>query len=87
MKAQKDASGLLLHILRLPSVDRTAIFGAFQMDCIPVEGPHTAGTSACSRNMVGMMASFPQIADVMVIPAEQEAYQELQYTPLTYWVF
>ena len=64
------------------------MFGAFQMDWIPVTAvPHTAGTSVCSKNMVGLMAPFPRIADVMVIPAEQEAYQELQYTPLSYWVF
>ena len=59
--------------------------GAFQMDCIPVRaGPHTAGTSVCSTNMVGLAAPSPRIADV---PAEQEAYQEFQYTPLSYWVF
>ena len=62
------------------------MFGAFQMDCISVPaGPHTAGTSVCSKNMVGLMAPSPRIADV---PAEQEAYQELQqYTTLSYWVF
>ena len=64
------------------------MFGAFQMDCIPVAaGPHTAGTSVCSTNMVGLAAPSPRIADVMVTPAEQDACQELQHTPLPYWVF